>query len=254
MNEPPLDPIRAAQAHMRQAAVKRFYRTVEVREVESGWHALTLDGRGARTPGRNALSARSRALMLRVAEEWERQRETLDPADMPLTRLLNSAIDGVARTMAETRADILRYAGSDLLCYRAKEPETLVQRQADSFDPTLGWAAETLGAPLRIAVGVVHVGQPPESIEALRGVLETFDDPASLAGLSAITNLTGSALLALATAHGFLDPKEAWRIAHVDEDFPNEVWGVDAEARARREARWREMEAAAIALAASREL
>ena len=80
--------------------------------------------------------------MLEVAAEWERQRETIDPADMPLTRLLNSAIDGVAHTMAETRADILRYAGSDLLCYRAEEPDTLAARQAQAFDPVLRWAAE----------------------------------------------------------------------------------------------------------------
>ena len=41
MSEAPLDPVRAARAHMRQAAVKRFYREVEVREVEGGRHALT---------------------------------------------------------------------------------------------------------------------------------------------------------------------------------------------------------------------
>ena len=79
--------------------------------------------------------------MLQVAAEWERQRETIDPADMPLTRLLNSAIDGVAQTMAETRAEIVRYAGSDLVCYRAEEPDTLVARQAHAFDPVLGWAS-----------------------------------------------------------------------------------------------------------------
>src|SRR5579863_10168647 len=106
MSEPPRDPMRAAQANMRQPTVRRFYREVEVRESEDGRHVLTLDGRSARTPGRNALAAASRALMLLVAEEWERQSETLEPADMPRTRLLNSAIDGVARTMAETRADI----------------------------------------------------------------------------------------------------------------------------------------------------
>jgi chaperone required for assembly of F1-ATPase len=252
MSEAPLDPMRAAQAHMRQAAVKRFYGNVEVREVECGRHALTLDGRVARTPGRNALSGTSRALMLRVAEEWERQRETLDPADMPLTRLLNSAIDDVARTMAETRAEILRYAGSDLVCYRAEAPKTLEVRQAEAFDPTLRWAAERLGARLTIAAGLVHFDQPLESIEALRRALQGFDDPAALAGLSAMTNLTGSALLALATAHGFLEPQEAWRAAHVDEDFQNEHWGVDEEARVRREARWREMEAAASAVALTR--
>src|SRR5580704_19025941 len=109
------DPMRAAQANMRPPPVGRFYKAVEVREAD-GRHALTLDGRGARTPGRNPLAAKSRGLMLKVAAEWDRQRETIEPADMPLTRLVNSAVDGVSRTMAETRADITRYAGSDLLC------------------------------------------------------------------------------------------------------------------------------------------
>src|ERR1700681_3109128 len=99
----PRDPMRLAQANMRQPVVNRFYRTADVREMEDGNFALTLDGRTARTPGRNLLAAASRPLMERVAEEWERQGETVDPTDMPVTRLLNSAIDGVARTMEETR-------------------------------------------------------------------------------------------------------------------------------------------------------
>ena len=248
MSEAPLDPIRAARAHMRQAAVKRFYGSVEVREVEGGRHALTLDGRGARTPARNALSATSRALMLKVAAEWERQRETIDPADMPLTRLLNAAIDGVARTMAETRADIARYAGSDLLCYRAEAPAALAERQAEAFDPVLAWAAGALGGRFNLAAGVTHVAQPPETIAAVRAALDEVDDPAALAALSVIASLTGSALLALAVQCGFLNSAEAWAAAHLDEDFQNEQWGVDEEARARRTARWRDMEAAGLVL------
>jgi chaperone required for assembly of F1-ATPase len=251
MSEAPRDPMRAAQANMRPAAIKRFYGTVEVREAAGGRHALTLDGRGARTPGRKPLAAKSRALMLEVAAEWERQRETVDPTDMPLTRLLNSAVDGVARTMAETRAEVLKYAGSDLLCYRAEGPEALAERQRVAFDPVLAWAAETFGAPFNLAAGLIHIEQPPESIEAVRRALEAYDDPASLAALSAMTTLTGSALLALAVAHGFLTPEAAWRAAHVDEDFQAEAWGVDAGAKARREARWREMEAAGAALTAT---
>src|ERR1700722_15999436 len=173
-------------------------------------------------------------------------------ANMPLTRLLNSAIDGVAHTIAETRADILSYAGSDLLCYRAEEPDTLVARQAHAFDPVLGWAAESLGAHFNVTAGVTHVAQPPEALAAIGGALHAYEDPVAVAALSVMTTLSGSALLALAVARGFLSPEDAWQAAHVDEDFQTGRWGADAEAMARREARWREMEAARVVLEAIR--
>ncbi len=215
-----------------------------------GAFALALDGRLARTPGRNPLASKSRALMERVAEEWRRQGETIDPPDMPLTRLLNVAIDGVAGKMAETRAATAAYADSDLVCYRADEPESLAERQRQAFDPVLDWAEEKLGVRFNLAAGVMHVRQPPEALAAVRAALDAVEDPTALAALSTMTALTGSVLLALAVADGRITPEEAWRAAHVDEDFQAERWGVDAEARARREARWREMEAAAGAVAA----
>jgi chaperone required for assembly of F1-ATPase len=251
MNEPteaPRNPMRAAQANMRPQPVRRFYKAAEVEE-EGGRFVLSLDGRRARTPGRNPLAAQSRALMFKVAEEWERQRETIDPAGMPLTRLLNSAIDGVAHTMAETRADILRYAGSDLLCYRAEEPDTLVAQQAHAFDPVLRWATDDLGARFTVTAGVTHVAQPNAALAAIGAALDAYDDPVTLAALSVMTTLTGSALLALAVARGFLSAEAAWRAAHVDEDFQAERWGADAEAAAQREARRREFEAAATVVA-----
>jgi chaperone required for assembly of F1-ATPase len=173
---------------------------------------------------------------------------------MPLTRLLNSAIDGVAHTMAETRADILSYAGSDLLCYRAEEPDTLVARQAHAFDPVLRWAAESLAARFNVTTGVTHVAQPTGAWAAIGAALDTYDDPVAVAALSVMTTLTGSALLALAVAGGFLSPQAAWQAAHVDEDFQAERWGADAEAVARREARWREFEAAASIFTVTREV
>jgi chaperone required for assembly of F1-ATPase len=247
----PKNPMRAAQANMRPKPVRRFFKAVELGEAD-GRHALMLDGRRARTPGRNSLAAHSRALMLEVAAEWARQSEIIDPTEMPLTRLLNSAIDGVAHTMAETRADILGYAGSDLVCYRAEEPETLAARQAQAFDPVLRWAAESLGARFNVTSAVMHVPQPQEALTAIRAALDAYTDPVALAALSVMTTLTGSALLALAVARGILSPEAAWRAAHVDEDFQAEKWGADAEAVARRQARWRDFEAAGLAIAATR--
>ena len=91
----------------------------------------------------------------------------------------------------------------------------------------------------------MHVAQPPEALAAIGAALDAYGDPAALAALSVMTTLTGSALIALAVARGFLSPEAAWRAAHIDEDFQAERWGADAEAMARREARWREFEAAA---------
>ncbi len=241
------DPMRAAQANMRPAPLKRFYATAGLVEAD-GRFALTLDGRRARTPGRNPVAAPSRAVMERVAEEWARQGEALDPSAMPLTRLLNSALDGVAKAMDETRAEIVRYAGSDLLCYRADDPEALAERQRLAFDPVLDWAAEELGARFALAAGVMHVAQPEATVGAVRDAVARFDDPVALAALSVVTSLTGSAVLALAVARGRLSADEAWRLAHLDEDFQIEKWGEDEEAAARRAARWRDMEAAAAVL------
>src|ERR1700722_18777630 len=173
-------------------------------------------------------------------------------ADLPLTRVLNSAIDGVAHTIAETRADVLSYAGSDLLCYRAEEPDTLVARQADAFDPVSHWAADSLGARLNVTTSVMHVAQPSEALAAIGAELDAYEDPVALAALSVMTTLTGSALLALAVGRGFLSAEAAWRAAHVDEDFQAERWGADTEAMARREARWREFEAAGLVVAVTR--
>jgi chaperone required for assembly of F1-ATPase len=245
------DPMRAAQANMRPAPVRRFYKAVDVGEA-GGSHALLLDGRRARTPGRNPVAAQSRALMLEAAAEWERQSELIDPTDMPLTRLLNSAIDGVVHTMAETRADILGYAGTDLLCYRAEEPETLATLQAQAFDSVLRWAAESLGARFNVTAAVMHVAQPPEALAAIGAALDAYTDPVALAALSVMTTLSGSALLALAVARGFLSAEAAWRAAHVDEDFQAEKWGADVEAVARRKTRWRDFEAAATAVRLAR--
>ncbi len=248
MSEKPDNPMSAAQAAMRPAALKRFYSGASVGEADGGF-ALLLDGRGARTPAKQPIVAPNRGLAEAIAREWAVQGETIDPAAMPLTRLVNSALDGVAGARHETRAEIARYAEADLTCYRADAPEALVAAESAAFDPVLEWAGEALGAHFRVAEGIVHRAQPQAALDAVRAALEAFDEPIALAALHVATSLTGSALLALALARGRLSAEEAWRIAHVGEDFQISQWGEDADARARREARRRDFEAAAHALA-----
>lgn len=225
---------------------KRFYKVVAV-EDEGGRAALTLDGKPVRTPGKALLSVPSKALAEEIAEEWRRQGAYIDPRTMPLTRLANSAIDGVVDKTGAVVDDILAHARADLLCYRASGPEGLLAEQGKHWDPVIAWAKDALHAPLNLAEGVVHIAQPEESIAALERELDTLG-AFELAALHVMTTLTGSALLALAVALKRLTPEEAWTAAHVDEDFQIGQWGEDAEAKARREARKAEFDAAARAL------
>ena len=229
---------------------KRFYQTATVGEA-SGAFSVLLDGRPVKTPAKRDLALPNRALAELVAAEFAAQGATIDPATMPVTRIVNSALDGVAPRHAEVAEDLAAYAGSDLVCYRADAPDGLIARQARHWDPVVVWAARELGVRPALATGVIHVAQPPALGEATLARLASLD-AISLAAMHVVTTLTGSALLALALAAGALDASEVWAAAHVDEDWQVEQWGEDGEATARRAARRTEFDAACRILAAFR--
>jgi len=239
----PQDPLPGREATAKPLP-RRFYKTVSVGPSgPDGSRIILLDGRVARTPGKRELRLASRALAEAVATEWDVQQATIDPASMPLTRLVNTAIDGVEARMDDVAADIVKYAGSDLLCYRADYPDGLVARQSALWDPILAWVAERHDASFKVASGIMHVAQPEDAARHIADAVAPLD-PLRLTALHVMTTLMGSALLALAVIDGRLTPEAAWEAAHVDEDWQIAEWGEDAEATARRERRWREMQAA----------
>jgi chaperone required for assembly of F1-ATPase len=241
----PLDPTEAARRAMRPQLRRRFYERAEVAEGEGGFGVL-LDGRPVKTPARRALAAPTRALAAALAAEWEAQRDVVDPANMPLTRLANSILDGVADAPAAVAAEAEKYLASDLVCYRAEGPERLVARQAGAWDPIIGWARGALGARFVLAQGMVFVAQPAAALRAAGAALPR--DPWRLGAFHAVTTLTGSALIALAVLNGRLTVEKAWRAAHVDEDWNMDFWGRDELALERRAARFAEMQAACLVL------
>jgi chaperone required for assembly of F1-ATPase len=236
----PLDPTESARRNMRPQLRKRFYQRAHVGDAAP--FAILLDDRAVRTPAGNALALPSRALGEAVAAEWDAQQERIDPAVMPLTRLVNSIIDGVAIAPAPVAEEVAKYLGSDLVCYRADTPAGLVARQAQHWDPILDWARDTLGARFVLAEGVMFAAQPDHAIVAASATIPS--DPWRLGAVNVITTLTGSALIALALSQGRLTVDDAWTAAHVDEDWNMSQWGRDELALDRRATRFAEMQAA----------
>jgi chaperone required for assembly of F1-ATPase len=244
------DPIKRSQnAMVRHALPKRFYKDVTV-VAENGRFAIKLDGRGAKTPGRKVLDLPSRAAAKLIAAEWEAQKEVVDPHAMPVTRIVNTALDSVFDQMVAVAADIAAYAASDLVCYRAEQPDGLVSMQAQHWDPVLQWSAETLKAPFICANGIVYVGQDERSLQVIGAVVGTITDPIALSCLHVMTTMSGSCLISLMTASGALAAHRALAASNVDEDWTTKLWGQDEEAAIRSSIRKSEFEAAAALYAA----
>jgi chaperone required for assembly of F1-ATPase len=238
------NPMRKAQQAMRPPLPKRFYETVSVAAHGNGF-AVLLDGRPVRTPARNLLELPTVEAANIIAAEFDAQEKEVDPSSMHATRLANTVVDGIAPDPQPVLEDVVRFAASDLVCYRAGSPRELAARQAAGWDPLIDWLRDAHGANFILAEGVVHVAQPREALAVFQSALQRHGEPFAIGAIHTFTALTGSAIIALAIAEGRLVPDEAWRVAMIDEDWNIDHWGEDAEAAARRNHRLAEFMAAA---------
>lgn len=211
--------------------MKRFYQGVSVAPTEGGF-AVLLDGRAVRTPGRNLLILPTKKLAEAIAQEWRAQGDEVIAPTMPLLRLANTVVDGVAVNKGPVIDAILRFGENDLLCYRADQPAELAARQREGWDPLLNWLRQRHGADMRLAEGLTHVDQEPEALAALRQALEA-QEPFTLGALHVIASITGSVALALAVTDGFISGANAFALSRIDEIYQAEKWGEDVEAAKR---------------------
>lgn len=231
-----------AQVHARRELPKRFYKQAAVVSAEGGY-AVGLDGRIPRTPGMKQVVVPSAPLAEAMAAEWNAQAEFIDPQTMPLVRLVNSAVEAGDESVEALRAEIVKYAGNDLLLYRAETPASLVQRQEEIWDAALVKLARLFDVAFQPTIGILHQSQPPATLTRLGTELER-EALLPLTAMNSITSITGSGLLAIALRHGLLTAEEVWLAAHVDEDHQIGLWGEVEEITTRRAKRRAEFDAA----------
>lgn len=215
--------------------MKRFYKETAIESAEEGFRVL-LDGKPMRTPAKAILVVPTKSLAEAIAAEWDGvpDKAELNAAHLPLTRLAATGLDRVVARREEVIADTAKYAGSDLLCYRATTPASLVKLQHDTWQPLLDWAAERYGAPLEVVAGISFVAQPEESLARLCDAVAVHSDIA-LSALYNLTHTAGSLIIALAVAEGRLTAEAAFAAAQVDELYQVQHWGDDPLAEKHRE-------------------
>ncbi|MES2055887.1 MAG: ATP12 family protein [Pseudomonadota bacterium] len=218
--------------------MKRFWTDVAVDTAG----VVTLDGKPVRTPGRVPLAIPFPALAGAVADEWRAVTGEIDPRGMPLTGLANAAIELVGADPAGFAAGLATFAQSDLLCYRAEDPPTLVERQAELWDPLLDWARGRYDVHFEIVAGIMHKPQPAVTIARLSDAV-AVRSPWELAGLAPIVTIGGSLIAALALIEGAASADRIWRAVELDEDWQAEQWGRDDLSLAALDSRRRDFDA-----------
>ncbi len=228
-----------------RALPRRFYAAVSLQQNADGF-AVLLDGKELKTQGRKAMRLASQNLAEAVVAEWEAQRDVINPDRMPLTRLVNLAIDRMALDRLAVLEQIAAYGETDLICYRAPDA-VLRPRQDAAFDPLLAWIKHAYNITLLTTDGVMPVVQSTVTLEQFRALFAAASD-AELAALAMLVPLLGSAVMTLALWKHAMTVDDALKAARLDEDFQAEKWGADPEQTAAWEHKCRDIRAAAFFL------
>lgn len=212
--------------------MRRTYKIVEAGTAPGGY-VVRLDGQTLRTPLKNQLLLPSQHLAKAIAQEWAAQENDILPVTMPMTRLANTMIDKArGPDRPAMNAELLKYGGSDLICYFAASPPELVKLHQALWLPLHAWLAEKYGIVFETVSGIQYRQQPQAALDKLKQVIEGLEAAAFTIVQSAAPT-TGSVAIALALLGERLTAEEAYQAACVDEIYQLKTWGADILAQKR---------------------
>lgn len=219
--------------------MKRFYKSASAVPVDGGFQVI-LDGRPVKTPKKEGLIIPTEKAAQMVALEWDRQGEEIDVENMIFARLANTAIDRVSPQRDAVVGELAGYGGSDLICYRATDPDSLVELQAKAWDPFVEFANAKFGAALKVTAGIMPVEQDAAALNALRVKLDALTDY-QLAPVHSLVTGLGSLVMGLSLLDETQNFDDVWQAAQVEAIYQADRWGEDAEEREARDNLEREM-------------
>ncbi|MBE89031.1 MAG: ATPase [Rhodospirillaceae bacterium] len=213
------------------AVMKRFYEEVGIIAFGNGF-GVVLDDHPVKTPAKSDLVVPTRSLAYLICDEWQAQGVIINAESMPTMQLATTAIDQTPKNRELVVENLVSYASTDLLCYRAEEPAALKERQHQVWQPILDWVESNFDAPLVVTSGIMPMEQPQSSMGIFNKILSQRDD-FFLTGLSVVTASCGSLALALALAEDEVDVESCIAASQLDEIFQIEQWGEDEDVTAR---------------------
>lgn len=205
--------------------MKRFYKLVSTQKADGGY-LIMLDGRPVKTALKAELLASNENLANALVLEWSGQQDDIIPDSMPLTQILSTKIDRVAKERDAMQSLLFKYLDTDLLCYRTDQPSELKKAQQEAWDPHLEWFETEYGTTLETTEELTALEQPKTAHQAVQSKVKKLDDD-KFTIVQLITSTCGSLILGLAALAGKANADEIYTAMRVEEHFKAEIYNED---------------------------
>ena len=209
--------------------MRKFWKMVKVKKKSSNSYEILLDENVLKTPMKKKLTIQNSKIAEEIYKEWNQDKNILDTDAMIFYGIISTSIDKFNNNRILYVNEILNFIDTDLICYRAEEPNDLVQWQSKNWDPILLKVEKYINNKIDVFKGIMPLKQNKGIKFKITKFLTKFSDLEIIA-LHKITNITGSIFLSLCILNNDIIKEKVFELSHLDELWQAENWGYEDEA------------------------
>ena len=209
--------------------MRKFWETIQLKKIHISSYEIFLDNKILRTPLKKKLTIPNEKIAEEIYKEWNQDTNILDTDAMIFYGIISTSIDKIINNRISYINDILSFIDTDLICYRAEEPNDLVQWQSKNWDPILLKIEKYINNKVDVFKGIMPSKQKKGIKLKIIKFLTKFSD-LEIIVLHRITNITGSVFLSLCILNNDLIKEKAFELSYLDELWQAENWGYEEEA------------------------
>ena len=193
------------------------YHEVTVVKAEKGNYTVNLDGQELQSTN-SVVMFPNESLACEVAKELGKLKDNLSFSDLPITRRTLAAYDRVTPNRNKIDDIVLNIALTDVICYRAVNQPDLNVIEKEKWDPLIKWVDQEFSLKFSVAIGVIPIAQPTNTVSKLKNLIQKYND-LQITAISELAVSTCSLIVTLAMIKRKVSVSEALSLVSLEESY-----------------------------------
>ncbi len=193
------------------------YHEVTVVKAKKGNYTVNLDGQELQSTN-SVVMFPNESLACEVAKELGKLTDNLSFSDLPITRRTLAAYDRVTPNRNKIDDIVLNIALTDVICYRAVNQPDLNVIEKEKWDPLIKWVDQEFSLKFSVAIGVIPIAQPTNTVSKLKNLIQKYND-LQITAISELAVSTCSLIVTLAMIKRKVSVSEALSLVSLEESY-----------------------------------